>query len=87
MVTSGYRRVRTNLAGPDGSLDSYYGVSSYGNGLGGLDAQWERFHDAWRQSFTAGGSYFNQQVPIYPYSEAPYGGFPPAYGIPPATMP
>jgi hypothetical protein len=78
LVTSGYRRTRTNLRGPDGSVDSYYSVSSYGNGRGGLDAEWERFHDAWLQSFTAGGYYFNQ----YPHGQ-PYAAYPPyAYGHP-----
>jgi hypothetical protein len=86
LVTSGYRRVRTNLIGPDGSTDSYYSVSNYGNGLGGLDAEWERFHDAWLQSFTAGGTYYHQQVPIVPYG-LPYGGFGPGFGWPAATPP
>jgi hypothetical protein len=86
LVTSGYRRTRTNLRGPDGSLDSSYTVSSYGNGRGGLDAEWERFHDAWLQSFTAGGTFNFQQAPFapyggYPYGAIPYGGHP--YGSAP----
>jgi hypothetical protein len=60
LVTSRYRRVRTNLRGRDGSTDSTYDVQSWGNGRGGLDAEWERFHDAWKESELTGG-YFNQQ--------------------------
>lgn len=62
-VTSGYRRTRTTLRGINGSVDSYYQVQNYGNSRGGLDAEWERFHDAWRQSTVAGG-----------YSQYGYGG-------------
>jgi hypothetical protein len=76
LVTSGYRRVRSNLRGIDGSIDSAYSVSSYGNGRGGLDAEWERFHDAWLQSYTAGGTFNYQQAPFAPYGGFPYGGHP-----------
>ncbi|HMO86682.1 MAG TPA: hypothetical protein PKC18_17350, partial [Lacipirellulaceae bacterium] len=55
--TSGYSRTRTVLRGVDGSVDTYYRVQSYGNGRGGMDAEWERFHDAWRGSTVAGGAY------------------------------
>lgn len=86
LVTSGYRRTRTNIRGADGSVDSYYQVQSYGNGRGGLDAEWERFHDAWRQSYTAGG-YYNGPgygAPGYGYGYGPgYGagfGYGPGYG-------
>jgi hypothetical protein len=57
LVTSGYSRSRTVIRGADGSVDSSYRVTSYGNGRGGLDAEWERFHDAWRGSTVAGGAY------------------------------
>lgn len=67
-VTSGYRRTRTTLRGVDGSVDTTYQVQSYGNGRGGMDAEWERFHDAWRGSTVAGGNY--QAAPFG------YGGFP-----------
>ena len=80
LVTSGYRRTRTNLRGVDGSIDSYYSVSSYGNGRGGLDAEWERFHDAWLQSYTAGGYYFNQSPYAYEYNQ-PFPAYP-QYGYP-----
>jgi hypothetical protein len=56
-VTSRYRRSRTNLRGADGSIDSYYEVQAWGNGRGGLDAEWERFHDAWKESYLQGGWY------------------------------
>jgi hypothetical protein len=92
LVTSGYRRVRSNLRGTDGSIDSAYSVSSYGNGRGGLDAEWERFHDAWLQSFTAGGNSSYQQAPFAPYGGFPYGGnqyrgFAPSYGAPQSPLP
>lgn len=56
-VTSRYRRSRTSLRGADGSLDSTYEVQAWGNGRGGLDAEWERFHDAWKESYLQGGFY------------------------------
>ena len=96
-VTSSYRRTRSAVRGADGSVDSTYQVQSWGNGRGGIDAEWERFHDAWRQSITAGG-YFHQNAPVpygtvYGYPGGGYGpgfggyqypnGFPPRYGVPP----
>lgn len=87
-VTSGYRRTRTVMRGADGSVDTNYQVQSYGNGRGGLDAEWERFHDAWRGSTIAGGNYYS--FPGY-YG---YGGFPgvgPGFGFgggfPPGAIP
>jgi hypothetical protein len=59
LVTSRYRRTRTNLRGTDGSSDTYYEVQAWGNGRGGIDAEWERFHDAWKESYLQGG-YYNQ---------------------------
>jgi hypothetical protein len=69
IVTSRYRRVRTNLRGTDGSYDTTYDVQNWGNGRGGLDAEWERFHDAWKESYLTGG-FYNQQNPGFG------GGFP-----------
>lgn len=85
LVTSGYRRSRTVLRGADGSSDTTYQVQSYGNGRGGLDAEWERFHDAWRGSTIAGGSY--QGFSAYGNGGGyGYGGHPgyghPGYGHP-----
>lgn len=59
LVTSRYHRTRTNLRGTNGSMETYYEVQSWGNGRGGLDAEWERFHDAWKESILQGG-YYNQ---------------------------
>jgi hypothetical protein len=74
LVTSGYRRTRTNLRGADGSVDSSYQVQNWSNGRGGLDAEWERFHDAWLQSSISGGNY---------NGGAPYGsGYGPGVGFP-----
>lgn len=72
-VTSGYSRSRTVMRGADGSVDTRYRVQSYGNGYGGLDAEWERAHDAYRGAPTFGG--FGGFYPGYP-------GFPPYYGGP-----
>jgi len=62
-VTSRYRRSRTNLRGADGSMDTTYEVQAWGNGRGGIDAEWERFHDAWKESYLQGGFY--NQSPGY----------------------
>jgi hypothetical protein len=70
-VTSRYRRIQTNLRGADGSNDTTYEVQAWGNGRGGMDAEWERFHDAWKKSYLQNG-YFNG--PAYG------GGYPGPYG-------
>jgi len=59
MVTSRYHRTLTSLRGVGGAVETYYDVQSWGNGRGGIDAEWERFHDAWKESFLQGG-YYNQ---------------------------
>lgn len=74
LVTSRHRRVRTTVRGADGSVDSTYEVQSYGNDRGGMDAQWERFHDAWRQS-TLTGSYYYRNQPAQYGSGYGYPGF------------
>jgi hypothetical protein len=86
--TSRYRRSRTNLRGNDGSVDTYYEVQQWGNGRGGLDAEWERFHQAWKESILSGG-YYNQSPGYGPWGgSGGYGfgnpgfGFP-GYGYPP----
>ncbi len=79
LVTSGYSRTRTVLRGADGSSSANYVVTSYGNGYGGMDAQWERFHDAWRGATVAGGNFFGAIGGFPGYG--PYGGgFPDGYG-------
>lgn len=45
-TVSRYWRTRTNLRGADGSSDTIYEVRSFGNTLGGFDAQRERGFDA-----------------------------------------
>lgn len=92
LITSRYRRSRTNLRGSDGSVDTYYEVQQWGNGRGGMDAEWERFHDAWKESALSGGFYnqggFGNGSPYggpaygggYGYGGPGYGG--PGYGFP-----
>jgi hypothetical protein len=84
LVTSRYRRSRTNLRGAQGSVDTYYEVQAWGNGRGGIDAEWERFHDAWKESYLSGG-YFNQGpafVPPWGYGGGFSGGaYGPGYGF------
>jgi hypothetical protein len=63
-VTSRYRRIRTNLRGTDGSIDSTSEVQAWGNGRGGIDAEWERFHDAWKESYLQNG-YYNQSGNVW----------------------
>ena len=79
-ITSRYRRSRTNLRGVDGSVDTYYEVQHWGNGRGGLDAEWERFHDAWKESYLTGGYFNSPGGGSYPggYGNPAtgYGGFP-----------
>ena len=52
----------------------HYRVTNFGNGRGGMDAEWERFHDAWRGSTIAGG----QSQAYFPHRplgmEAAWGG-------------
>jgi hypothetical protein len=88
IVTSRYNRKRTNLRGADGSIETCYEVQHWGNGRGGLDAEWERFHDAWKESILSGG-YYNQSPGYGPWGYGGgYGfGYPgfgfPMYGYPP----
>ena len=89
LVTSRYRTSRSTLRGTGGSNDTTYEVQSWGNDRGGIDAQWERFHDAWLDSSLQGG-YYNQNTPtpfpnqIYGNSPGYFGGLPynnfPQYG-------
>jgi hypothetical protein len=85
MVTSRYRRSRTNLRGIDGWIDTYYEVQAWGNGRGGVDAEWERFHDAWKESYLTGG-FYNQGQGFSPWAPG-WGGLPgfgfPGFGVNP----
>ncbi|MEM9187062.1 MAG: hypothetical protein AAGB00_11255 [Planctomycetota bacterium] len=79
--TSRYRRIRTTLRGADGSIDSTYEVQRFANGRGGLDAEWERFHDAWRQSLLSGSYYYqNQPAPLGSVYGYPGDAFNPTFG-------
>jgi hypothetical protein len=91
LVTSRYHRVQTNLRGTNGSSEEYYDVQSWGNGRGGIDSEWERFHNAWKESYLQ-GTFYNQQGPgfnSYP-GQFGYGGYGtpgfgygyPGYGFP-----
>ncbi len=80
-VTSVYSRSRTILRGADGSTDTYYRVTNSGNGRGGLDAEWERFHDAWRGSRVAGGTFQGGSPFGFGYGAgAGFPGFAPGFG-------
>lgn len=52
-TVSRYWRTRTNLRGADGSQDTIYEVRSFGNTLGGFDAQRERGFDAQLETLDA----------------------------------
>ena len=87
LVTSSYRFTRTNIRGTDGSLDSGYQVRAWSNLPGGLDAEWERFHDAWKESYLSGGYYYQGGYGPYGYGNGGgYRGYPgwnygqPGYG-------
>ena len=76
LVTSGYSRTRTVIRGPDGSVDTHYRVQNFGNGRGGMDAEWERVHDAWRGSTIACGQ---NQFGFAPLYGPGFGGYPLMY--------
>ena len=78
LISSGYRRSRTVLRGANGSSDTTYQVQSYGNGRGGLDAEWERFHDAWRGSTVGGGNFYANGG--YGYGRGGFGYGQPGFG-------
>lgn len=88
LVTSGYRRTRTTLRGPNGSIDQSYAVTNFANGRGGLDAEWERVADEWRASFLSGGAYQGGPgfLPATPGFYTPGFGVPgfgvPGFGVP-----
>ncbi len=74
LVTSSYRYTRTNIRGTDGSLDSTYQVQAWSDGRGGMDAEWERFHDAWKDSYLSGGYYYGNYGPYRYGGQGGYGG-------------
>ena len=81
LVTTRYHRVQTNLRGTNGSSESYYDVQSWGNGRGGIDAEWERFHNAWKESYLQGG-FYNQQGSGFSSYPGQFGSGGPGYGYP-----
>ena len=88
-ITSRYRRTQTVLRGRDGSNDTYYQVQAWGNGLGGIDAEWERFHEAWKESILSGGYYSSSPSGWYGAGPGYFGGgygsgygYGPGYGGP-----
>lgn len=80
LVTSGYRTNRTTLRGTAGSYETNYEVASWGNGRGGLDAEWERFHDAWKESYLTGGYYDSRPAYGRGYGYGPRHGYGPYRG-------
>jgi hypothetical protein len=61
-VTSSYRRMRSELRGRDGSMDTTYVVQGWGDGGGELNAQWHMFNDVWKEAILSGSFYNNQQA-------------------------
>jgi hypothetical protein len=82
MVTSRYHRTQTNLRGTNGSTESYYDVQQWGNGRGGIDAEWERFHNAWKESYLQNG-FYNQGPGFGNGFQGQFGfnGFGPGFGF------
>jgi hypothetical protein len=60
-VTSVYRRTRTVNRGRDGSIDTSYQVQAWGNGRGGIDAEWQMFNDVWKEAILSGSFYNSNQ--------------------------
>ena len=69
-ITSRYRRIQTNLRGADGSNDTTYEVQAWGNGRGGIDAEWERFHEAWKESYLQNGYFNSSRTAVIPATTA-----------------
>jgi len=82
-VTSVYRRTRTVNRGPDGSMDTSYQVQAWGNGRGGIDAEWQMFNDVWKESILS-GSYYNSNQSYGPWrpNRQWYGNGGPSWGNP-----
>ncbi len=79
---SGLRRSRVTLRGADGTVTEYQRVDNWGNGRGGIDAQWERVNDVWRRSTLSGGYGYGG----YRSGYAPY-GYRGRYAPGPETLP
>jgi hypothetical protein len=72
-VTSSYRRMRSELRGRDGSMDTTYVVQGWGDGGGELGAQWQMFNDVWKEAILSGSFYNNQQA-SGPWGSGRWGG-------------
>ncbi|WP_442485380.1 hypothetical protein [Aeoliella sp. SH292] len=72
IVTSGYRTSRTHLPGAAGSSDTFYEVQNWANGNGQLDAEWERMHDAWQDSYLTGSFYQGSMNTQGPWQQGPW---------------
>lgn len=73
LVTSSYRRMRSELRGRDGSMDTTYVVQGWGTGGGELGAQWQMFNDVWKEAILS-GSFFNGEQAFGPWGNRPWGG-------------
>lgn len=73
LVTSSYRRMRSENRGRDGSMDTTYVVQAWGTGGGELGAQWQMFNDVWKEAILS-GSFFNGQQAFGPWGNGPWGG-------------
>jgi hypothetical protein len=72
LVTSSYRRMRSENRGRDGSMDTTYVVQAWGTGGGELGAQWQMFNDVWKESILS-GSFFNGEQAFGPWGNRPVG--------------
>jgi hypothetical protein len=75
LVTSSYRRMRSENRGRDGSMDTTYVVQGWGTGGGELGAQWQMFNDVWKEAILS-GSFFNGEQAFGPWGNRPWGGNP-----------
>jgi hypothetical protein len=62
LVTSSYRRMRSELRGRDGSMDTTYVVQGWGTGGGELGAEWQMFNDVWKEAILSGSFYNGEQA-------------------------
>jgi hypothetical protein len=62
LVTSSYRRMRSENRGRDGSMDTTYVVQGWGDGGGELGAEWQMFNDVWKEAILSGSFYNGEQA-------------------------
>ncbi len=72
LVTSSYRRMRSENRGRDGSMDTTYVVQGWGTGGGELGAQWQMFNDVWKESILS-GSFYNGEQAFGPWGSGRWG--------------